>query len=215
MRILTLSLAIITTLLIASCATQKSTGVWLNEEKIAGKSFSKLFIVVMTGDVSARSTLETDLAEEAKEKGYDVIKSMDVLPPSLDKATVPTKEDIIAKVKQTNCDGVIVASLLKKEEDVRYIPGSTAYSIRPYYSWHGNLGGYYSNWHPTVSSPGYYEKDKLYFMQTNLYDVTSQEIMWSAQSKIFNPTSLKNFSNSYTGTLVKQLSAAGLLGKKN
>jgi hypothetical protein len=199
---------------IISCATQKSTGVWLNDEKIAGKSFSKLFIVVMSGDVGARSTLETDLAKKAVENGYEVVKSIDVLPPTLDKATTPTKDDIAAKVKQTNCDGVIVASLLKKEEDVRYIPGTTAYSVRPYYSWHGTFGGYYSNWYPTVSSPGYYEKDKLYFMQTNLYDVASQEIMWSAQSKVFNPTSLNNFSNSYTATLVKQLSAAGLLKKR-
>ena len=56
-------------------------------------------------------------------------------------------------------------------------------------------------------------KEKTYFMQGNLYDAASEEIMWSVQSKIFNPSSVKKFSKSYTASLVKQLEQEKLLKK--
>ena len=198
----------------SSCSSGKeSTGVWVNKEKSAGKTFNSLFIVVMTANVEARRILETDLADVAKAKGYKSVKSIDVMSPSLSGPEMPSKEDIVNKVKESGCNAVFIASLLKKEEDLRYIPGTTAYSVRPYYSWSGNYYGYYSHWYPSVSTLAYYTTEKNYFMQSNLYDVVSEEIMWSVQSEVFNPSSLKRFSKIYTSGLVKQLEKEGLLSK--
>jgi hypothetical protein len=44
--------------------------------------------------------------------------------------------------------------------------------------------------------------------------VASEEIMWSVQSKVFSPETLKKFSQSYTSTLIKQLEKAKLIKKK-
>ncbi|MEY2916314.1 MAG: hypothetical protein RIS73_28, partial [Bacteroidota bacterium] len=49
--------------------------------------------------------------------------------------------------------------------------------------------------------------------ESNLYDAQSEEIMWSAQSEVFDPTSLPKFSKSYTTTLMKQLEKENLLKK--
>ena len=212
MKRLSLFSVLVFILLITSCApVQESTGVWVNKEKIQGKSFHNIFIVVVSGNLEARGVLETDLANIATAKGLKAIKSIDVMPPNLKDNITPTKEEIIKKVKENNCDAVFVASLLKKEEDVRYTPGTTAYSVMPYYSWSGNFFGYYSHWYPTVNNPGYYSKEKKYFMQSNLYDVASEEIMWSVQSKIFDPASLKKFSKAYTSKLIEQLKSEKLL----
>jgi hypothetical protein len=48
-------------------------------------------------------------------------------------------------------------------------------------------------------------------MQSNLYDVASEEIMWSVQSNVFDPSSLSQFSKAYTSQLIKQLKEEGLL----
>jgi hypothetical protein len=199
-------------LILQGCSPYKeSTGVWVNKEKIQGKSYSSIFIIVMTDNLEARALLENNLASLAQQKGYKVVKSMDVMPPRLKDAAMPSKEDIIKKVKESNADGVFVASLLKKEEDVRYTPGTTAYSMSPYNTWNGNFFGYYSHWYPTVYNEGYYTKEKNYFMQSNLYDVATEEIMWSVQSTIFDPSSLTKFSKAYTSQLIKQLKEEGLL----
>jgi len=206
-----MSIALLLLLLQACTPYKESTGVWVNKEKIQGKSYSNIFIIVMTANLEARALLENNLASLATEKGYKTVKSMDVMPPGLKDAAMPSKEDIVKKVKESNCDAVFVASLLKKEEDVRYTPGTTAYSVRPYYTWSGNYFGYYSHWYPTVYNDGYYTKEKNYFMQSNLYDVASEEIMWSVQSTVFDPSSLNKFSKAYTSQLIKQLKEEGLL----
>ena len=198
----------------ACSSSKESTGVWVNKEKIQGKTWSNVFIIVMTADIQARVALEKDLAAIAISKGYKAVKSIDVMPADLNDPKTPCKEEIVKKVKASGCDAVFVASLLDKAEDIRYTPGTTAYSVGPYYSWSGNYySGYYSHWYPTVSSPSYYSKDKTYFMLSNLFDVASEEIMWSVQSEVFNPSSLKSFSKSYTASLLSQLKKDNLLKK--
>jgi len=204
---------LIITLFLAACSSPKesTTGVWVNKDKIQGKSFNKIFIVVMTADPEARSTVENDLPAVATSRGHPVVKSIDVITTSLKDPKLPTKDEVVAKVKETTCDAVFVATLLKKEESVGYTPGTSAYSVAPYQTYYP---GYYSYWYPSVSTPSYYDHEKTYFMQSNLYDVASEEIMWSVKSKIFSPETLKKFSKQYTSTLVKQLEKEKLIKKQ-
>jgi len=204
---------LIITLFLAACSSPKesTTGVWVNKDKIQGKSFNKIFIVVMTADPEARSTVENDLAAVATSRGHPVVKSIDVITTSLKDPKLPTKDEVVAKVKETTCDAVFVATLLKKEESVGYTPGTSAYSVAPYQTYYP---GYYSYWYPSVSTPSYYDHEKTYFMQSNLYDVASEEIMWSVKSKIFSPETLKKFSKQYTSTLIKQLEKEKLIKKQ-
>lgn len=203
-------------LFVISCSSSKqaNTGVWVNKEKIQGKSFDSVFIVVMTANIESRVRLENDLAAAAKKRGLVAVKSMDIIPPSLSNPAAPTKEEIVSKVKSTGCDAVFIASMLKQEEEVRYVPGSTSYTIMPTYTWSGNYYGYYNHYYIDNSTPSSYDQKKNYFIQSNLYDVASEEIMWSVQSEVFNPSSLDKFSKSYTSSLIKQLEDEGLLKKK-
>jgi hypothetical protein len=50
-------------------------GVWVNTEKIQGKSFTNIFIVVMTADIEARSVIENDLAAAAVAKDIRPLKA--------------------------------------------------------------------------------------------------------------------------------------------
>jgi hypothetical protein len=202
-----------------SCTSgKKSTGnqnsepaaVWVNKEKLQGKSYKKLFIVALTADYKVRAELENDLATSATSRGLEVVKSSDVLPMSLQDPKPPTKDEVVAKVKETGCDAVFVASVLKQEESIHYTPGATAYAVSPYATY---MGGYYSYYYQSVSTPDYWDKNKVYFMQSNLYDAASEEVMWSVQSKVFNPSSLEQFSKNYMSGLVKGLEKEKLIKK--
>jgi hypothetical protein len=203
----------IAVLLAACSSTKESTGVWVNKEKIQGKSYSNLFIIVMTADIEARVRLENDLAALANSRGLKAVKSYEVLPADLKDPKPPAVDDLIAKIKASDCDAVFVASLLDKNDDIRYTSGGTHYTMRTDYSWSGTFFGYYSHYYSTLSAPGYYSNDKTYFMQSNLFDKASQELMFSVQSEIFNPSSLASGSRTYTSTLMKQLGKAKVLKK--
>jgi hypothetical protein len=206
---------IVVSLLVISCNTSKpdTAGVWVNKEKMQGKSFHKVFVVAMTADVDVKARMENDIAAAIVKKGYEAVKSMDVLPIDLKNPRKPTKEEIIDKVKTSACDAVFITAVLKKDESIAYTEGGTTYSKSPEYTWSNSYYGYYNHWYQTTSTSSYYENDKRYVMQTNLYDVASEEIMWSVQSEVLNPSSLEHFSKAYMSGLVKKLKAGGVLKK--
>jgi hypothetical protein len=198
------------------CSSQKEpTGVWVNGDKVKEKSFTKVFIVAVTPDIEVRTKLENALATAIAAKGYQVVKSVDSIPFSLSDPKIPTKEQVIEKVRSSGSDAVFLTALVKKDASVGYTPGQTAYAPMPYMNYYG---GYYSYLTPTVSTSGYYSYEKNYVVQTNLYDAASEEIMWSAQSAVLNPSSIEEFSKKYMSTLVGQLKKAKVLktdaGKK-
>ena len=211
-KILRISFNLVALLLIG-CYTPKPAGVWVNTEKMKGKSFHQLFVVAMSADPDVRSRLESDLSQAAIKKGYEVVKSVDVLPSDIKNPRKPTKEEVVAKVKESGCDAVFIASLLKKEESISYTEGQTAYSRTPEYTWNNSYYGYYNHWYQTTSTPSYYSNDKKYVMQSNLYDAATEEIMWSVQSEVLNPSSLEKFSKAYMSGLVKKMKESGLLKK--
>src|SRR5215207_6440203 len=94
-----LFVAIVCLVILASCSsTNEPAGVWVNKEKIQGKSFKNIFIVVATADIEARSVIEKDFAAAALERGYQVVKSIDAIPPSLQDPKPPTAEEVRSKV---------------------------------------------------------------------------------------------------------------------
>jgi hypothetical protein len=198
----------------AACSsTKESTGVWVNKEKIQGKSYDNFFVIVMTADIEARVRLENDIAATIISRGHKAIKSYEVLPADLKDPKPPAVDALIEKIKASDCNAVFVSSLLDKNDEIRYSSGGTYYTMRTDYSWAGTFFGYYSHYYSTVSTPGYYSNDKTYFMQSNLFDKASQELMFSVQSEIFNPSSLASGSRTYISTLMKQLDKAKLLKK--
>ena len=200
--------------LIFSCSSSKElSGVWVNKEKVKGKSYESIFILAQTLNVQAKQQIENELAAKATEKGYKVVKSFDVMPPTLYDTSLPSKNIIVEKVKAAGCDAVFVVTFLKKEESVKYTPGTTAYAPATSYNYYGNFYGYYSNYYATASTPGYYTHDKEYFIQGNLYDLETEALMVSVQSKIFNPSSIEKFSKAYAKEVFQQMQDEGLLKK--
>ena len=208
-----LSLALLVIILAACSSSKQTAGVWVNKEKIEGKSYSNFFVIVMTADIEARVKLENDLAATITSRGHKAIKSYEVLPADLKDPKPPAVEDLIAKIKESDCDAVFLTSLLDKTEGVGYTAGGTQYTMQTDYSWGLTFYGYYTHYYSTITTSGYYSTDKTYIMQSNLFDRASQEKMFAIQSEIFNPSSLASFSRTYISTLMKQLSKAKLLKK--
>ena len=59
-------------------------------------------------------------------------------------------------------------------------------------------------WQPTLYSPGYWTTDKTYFIEANAYDVETQALIWSVQSKADNPSGIEKSSKEYTEMLFAQ-----------
>ena len=200
------------TIFIYSCGSSHTViNSWVNKEAPKDQTYKKIFVIALTENAAARNTVEDDFAYAISEHNLEVVKSASVFPATFTKESAPSKETILARVKELNCDLIFAVSLLDSKTQTRYVPGTVSYAPYPTYGYYGGFGAYYGYRAPTVYSPGYYTTDNIYYMEANLFDVKNENILWSVQTKTYNPSNLSTFSSSYCYTIIDQAYYDGLL----
>ena len=216
MKLKNLLLTTFTVLLFSCGSTTKITGAWTNKEELQDKSYKSVFIAVLNSKVQVKNMLENELAFRAKQRGVKATMSHDVFIQTFSKENMPEKETLLSEIQKTGSETIFTVSLLDKETSTRYVPGSTSY-YAPYgagFGYYGGFYGYYSTIYPMVYEPGYYTTDKTYYVESNLYDVQTEKLLWSAQSKTVNPSNLEEFTNDYVAALYDQMLKDGVLKKQ-
>lgn len=206
-----LSLLLLTLFLFSCGSSHTVINSWVNKDAPKDENYKKIFIVALTENAAARNTVEDDFAYALDEHNFDIVKSTSVFPATFTKESAPSKETVLARVKELNCDLILAISLLDSKTQSRYVPGTVSYAPYPTYGYYGGFGAYYGYWAPTVYSPGYYTTDKVYYLEANLFDVNNGSILWSVQTKTYNPSSLSTFSSTYCNTIIDQAYYDGLL----
>jgi hypothetical protein len=159
------------------------------------KSYSDIMVMALTHDTRAKAIVENDMEAALSKRSVIVSKSLDVFGPNFSKDIL--KEEMLMKVKHTGADAILTVSLINRENRTRYVPG--------YAGFVPGFWGYYSYWYPTVYSPGYYTQDRIYYIESNLYDVVTDDLIWTAESETYNPSSLTGFSKDLASILVEKL----------
>jgi hypothetical protein len=192
--------------LLVSCSPSSHiTGSWINPKESA--SYDDIMVVGMSSSVEAKSTVENDLAAALTARNIKVTRSLDVFPPNFGKDL--TKDEMLSKIRQKGSDAILTVTLIDKTTESRYTPGTMAYAPMPMYY---QFWGYYNYWYPTMyNNPGYYVQDRVYYLETNLYDARSEDLVWSAQSETYNPKDLSGFSQTLANQIVNKLEKDGLL----
>jgi len=205
---------IITVMLLPSCGPSfQVTGTWINKEKLGHGHYNSVFVIAMTPDIEARQAFENAVEEYVAREGVKVVKSLDIYGPISSKAALPSHEAFMAKVIEKECKSIFIVTLVDSKSETRYVPGTTSYTPYPTYGYYGSFGGYYGYNYGAIYEPGYYTTDQTYFLQGNLYDSSTEEILFSIQSKATNPPELVKSSKDYAATLVNELRKQGLINK--
>ena len=213
-RLLSLVVLFVFVLVYTSCVTTpplKVTGSWIDKEKMLPGKYHSIFLLVLTPNFEAREIIENELANAAKAKGITVVKSIDVYPPFNTKESTPSEEMILKKVAEKNCETIFVTTLVDAKSETKYVPGtSVSYNPYPYYGHYGTFGGYYGYYNNYAYSPGYYSTDNTYFLESNLYDAKTHELLISIQSKAVNPPQIQKSASMYAQQLVEEIGKYGL-----
>jgi len=197
---------------LSACSpSTRITGSWINPQSkgkpISGKS---VFIASLSRSIEVRNTIENALADAAAQRNIPVIKSTAYFSPDFYQST-PSREVLLSRISKTGAGTIMTVALIDKESDTRYVPGGAGYAPFPSYRWYGGFYSYYNYWRGAFYEPGYYLTDKTYFMETNVYDAASDELVWSAQSETVNPGSIERFAKEYPKILIERMISDGLL----
>jgi hypothetical protein len=166
-------------LLITSCEpTSEITSSW-HEQTSEPKKFNKIAVMAIGNKVSNRALGENELQAALKSKGFNVVAALHFLPPDYQKVDTALIENAL---KKNGVDAVLMVRVMGVEKNTRYVPGSTfTYSYAAPYSYWGSY--YYS--YGYYQSPGYTVTDVHVMLETALYDLSNNKIIWVAESKAF------------------------------
>jgi len=184
------------------------TGTW--QKPAVTETYDNIMVTALVPTTSSRSAIERSMVANLREEGTDASQSIDVIPPRLIEEE-DKKREIQNTIIRDGFDGVLTITLIDEDTETRYVRGSGMYRPYPYYGFYGNFWGYYDYWYPRFYEPGYYVENKVYYMETNLYDAQTEDLVWSAQSETYDPIDLESFAEGFSEEIVEELDEQGLI----
>ena len=209
-------------LLFAGCSpSTKLLGKWKREE-FQAKKFNKIAVVMMAPKMSTRAIVESAMAMHMHDEGLKAIGAFGLFPQA-GKAGVmeehsleEIKQIVREKVTKNEIDALLIISLLDEQKEERYIGGSSISVVAPVYDarypfYNESYYGYYAYNQSTMVKPGYYETSSTYFVESNLYDVATEKLIWSAQTKTEDVTSIQKESEMFVRIIISNLLKDGVV----
>lgn len=188
-----------------ACSTVTKISTAWKAPDYEGGAFRKPLIIGVSKEDLTRRTFEDAFAQALGSQVVLAKSSYHVLPDS-DRLT---EVEIKQAVQQGDYDAVIITRLLAVDKKETYVPPRTYTMPRYYYAYYN----YYHTAWDVVHEPGYVKTDTIVRLQTNLYDVRTERLVWSGQSDTFDPPSTKDVVTSVTRAVTQRLTKEGLIGR--
>lgn len=159
-------LLIISIFVVSSCATTTPTSVWKDAEYKG--QIEKVFVIGVARKPRYRRFFEDEFVRRLKSSGIEAVSSYEVLPNVLNL----NSETIRSKIKGKNIDTVLITRIMDAEIVEGYITPSA-----PPISENDNYGFVYSR------GAKFYDENVV--LKTNLYNVETEKLFWSALSETY------------------------------
>ena len=159
--------AVFCSVLAVSCAGTRMSQTWVDEAR-RGKPVRDVLVIVIADKAKNREAFEHKFVQQLKAAGVEAVSSADVIPMPRDLKL--EKNVILQAVDKYGNDAVIISHLTgldKKEVFTR---------TGPIY---GGYYNYYGYTFDTVHDPGFYSEIATVRLETNLYDVKTEKLLWS------------------------------------
>lgn len=196
-----------TAVFLASCANTKISQSWVEPDN--KRSYDDFLVIGIGESEQNRRAYESHFVESIREAGAEAEASYKLI-----KSNEKIERDTILKaIDGMEINGVIITHMVAVDEETIYRPSM---DYMPMYGggYYGGMYSYYPHVNSYVSRPGYYTTHETYTLETNLYDVESEELVWSARSRTFSPESVQEVIVDLTKLLIKDLDEKNLIKKK-
>ena len=165
---------------------------------------TKVLAMVATGNTAKRHGFEAALINELNRHGLEGLAAYSVVPQSV--AQDPQKAR--PYIQKSGASYALVMQVTGQDQRITGTPSMTAGA------WHGPR----QFWGPTWGGWGWgwgggtdIRTDTIVRVQTLLYDIEANELVWAGQSETMNPTRAESFMRELVGRVGDELQKAGLI----
>lgn len=201
---------VIAVILLMSCSSSKITSSWKAPDAVPG-TYGKILVLGMIADKdrAIQEQMEAHFAGDLKNLGYNAVTSLQVFGPKAFDGM--TEAEAVQSLKASGIEAIITIVLLDKQKEMKYVPGQIHYS--PYSYYYNHFWGYRTAMYNRISEPGYYVTDTYYFWESNVYDMKTQSLVYSVQTKSFDPMSTEAMAHEYGKMIVQKMVKENILVK--
>lgn len=179
------------------------TSVW-SDPDLGDVTLHNIMVIGVSEEANIRRRYEDDMISAMEQRGIDgAIPSYSVLP----KDEQLEREEIEAIVEENGIDGLLLTRQISVDEKTEYTPGYTTYAYPTYY---GGFYPYYGYAYGAAHTPGYVTQYDVVTLETSLYRVEDEALLWSARSETTDPTSAQEAIAQITQSLAKEMARSGL-----
>jgi hypothetical protein len=180
-----------------ACAATEVKDSWRNPE-VGPIRFKKVVVLAITNDAALRRTIEDQLTKQGARA--EVVAAYTFIPDG----DLGDTEKLKRLVSEAGFDGAVVFRIAGTQKQQTYVPGS--YAMPSYGLW-----GYYGNAWSVMSSPGYVVTDTYVEVETRVYSVADEKLVWAGRSETLNPPSIRELVDDVAKAVAKELRAQGLI----
>jgi hypothetical protein len=169
--------------LFACGASVKMTSSWMDDSK-AGYKINNVLVVGISREDITRNLWENTFVEQLGKQniraqaGHIVMGGQEIK---------PDRESILAAVRKSGVDAVLITRVVGRESETK-TSGGVVSSPAPYYM---GMYDYYGYAHNAVYTAPVDYRETTVRLESNLYDVASEKLIWTAQSEAVNANLVK------------------------
>lgn len=202
-------------LLLSGCATTTFTSVWKapDAKPLQFHAGDKVVAMVVADSTGMRRSGEANLADELDKRGLKGVPAYTLISDGDIKDEAKAK----AAIEASGAVGVIVLRPMGKEQEVSSTPSTyvgASYYGAPYYGgfWGGGYYGY--GWGGGFYDPGTIRTDTYVSIETVIYDLRQNKLVWAGQTRTMNPSDVEGFVTELATAVSKELRESGLVARK-
>ncbi|WP_310556283.1 hypothetical protein [Flavobacterium sp.] len=189
-------------LLVISCSSTKIVSSWSEPNKeIKINNLNKVLVVALLDNQTSQHKAEDQMVGYLNGKGeqsYNYFKS---------NFNKENEEAIRTKIKKDGFDGAVTMRLIDVDKEKIYTPSDANF----YPMYYRDFSGYYFNrWNYNTTS-GYYTTTKTFTVETNVYSIKEDKIIWTALTETTNPDGLKTMTSEIAKVVYKQMLKEGFV----
>jgi len=196
--------SLLAALLASACASTNFSSTWRAPDAKPGTFKGKKVVAVFVSqDEALRRGVEETLAVELNKRGAEGVPAYEIIP------TPEIKDEAKAKARITEAGaaGVVALRLVGREQEVSGSAGGY-YAAAPYT---GVWGGYWGYGWGGIYDPGYLRTDTILHVETLVYSLEQNKLVWAGQSKTTNPSNVDAFIKDLVGKVAAEMKKSGLI----
>jgi hypothetical protein len=191
--------AVISFLIINSCATTRLTHVW-EDSTYSGGPLRKVMVIGVFRQESERRYFEDELTRQLKARGTDAVQGYKVLPEDeIPDGRLPTRQEVVSKMKELGIDSALITRLVDVNDVEAYETFPPVMRVEGFYGYYALCCQYMVTLQYNV------------VLDSKIFETRNDKLIWSASSRTVIEGSLDNTLGSFIPAIISNLQEKKLI----